>query len=34
VSETGLPTGPVRWTLQVRDVAFDVPVKLGAFSAP
>jgi hypothetical protein len=34
VSETGVPTGPVRYTFQVRSMTFDVPVGWNAFLQP
>ena len=34
VDDKGLPTGPVRWTFEVRSAAFDVPLGLTAFSQP
>ena len=34
VSETGAPTGAVRYTFQVRSAAFDVPTGLATFSQP
>jgi len=34
VDDKGLPTGPLRWTVEVRSVRFDVPVGLAAFSGP
>ncbi|MCX5682668.1 MAG: hypothetical protein NT049_03165 [Planctomycetota bacterium] len=34
VNDKGEPTGPVRWTLEVRSAAFDVPVGMAAFSQP
>jgi hypothetical protein len=34
VNDKGEPTGPVRWTFEVRSATFDVPVGLTAFSGP
>jgi hypothetical protein len=34
VDDKGVPTGPVRWTVEVRSVRFDVPLGLATFSGP